>query len=178
MGQCTIRCPTDTAPGPFCRLADPTAYSVVRQAHSRPGIPGWDIWAGGPEGAQRTLTAGLFLAWAPVPRGGPGGAPRCRALGQEQTTGGSKITLKRTRAVCEPGMAASAKQQKSLRRKSARNGRSVGSDEQQAADPAQADFCRQIEVRVDLGGAGTAELELFSDAGRRRRIQRRGRRRG
>ena len=57
-----------------------------------------------------TDTAGPSLAWAPVPGGGPGGAPPCRALGQEQTTGGSKITLKRTRAVCEPGMAASAKQ--------------------------------------------------------------------
>ena len=41
-----------------------------------------------------TDTAGLSLAWAPVPGGSPGGAPRCRALGQEQTTGGSKITLR------------------------------------------------------------------------------------
>ena len=40
-----------------------------------------------------TDTAGPSLAWAPVPGGGPGGAPRCRALGQEQTTGGSKITI-------------------------------------------------------------------------------------
>ena len=72
MGQCTIRCPTDTAPGPFCRLADPTAYSVVRQAHSRPGIPGWDIWAGGPEGAQRTLRGSPWPG--PRPRGAARGA--------------------------------------------------------------------------------------------------------
>ena len=30
-----------------------------------------------------TDTAGLSLAWAPAPRGGPGGKPRCRALWAE-----------------------------------------------------------------------------------------------
>ena len=40
MGQYTIRWATDTATGPFRRLARPTAVSLVRQAGSNPGIPG------------------------------------------------------------------------------------------------------------------------------------------
>ena len=77
---------------PILQLARPTAVSLVRQAGSSPGIPGWDTWAGWP-GGQPTDTAGLSPARAPVPGGGPEGAFRCRALGEEQPTGGSKITV-------------------------------------------------------------------------------------
>ena len=39
MGQCTVRCPTDTAPGPFCRLAGPTAIAASWRALWAEGDP-------------------------------------------------------------------------------------------------------------------------------------------
>ena len=49
----------------------------------RPGV--WQLSASGYIGA--------LPGSGPVPGGGPGGAPRCRALGEEQPHGGSKISV-------------------------------------------------------------------------------------
>ena len=91
MSPGTIRCPTDTAPGPFCSWRGQRQspwYGKLVNGSPTPGvIPGHMVTgaANGHRGGLPGPSAGR--------RGRPVGAVRWRALGQEGPTGGSKITV-------------------------------------------------------------------------------------
>ena len=91
MGQCTVRCPTDTAPGPFCRLAGPKAYSLCGKLAAGRVYPGGAPGQVGPEGAQRTRGGGLGTGTGQGARGRAAGRIRDPVALLQGIAGGSFI---------------------------------------------------------------------------------------